>query len=348
MERRRCERIDSGEAVTDHARDASPGAREDDATVRLLRAAGPRAAVSPERAARVRAATRAAWQTHQRRRVVRHRVTLAAAAVVAAALVLIAGRMFVLDRGAAPPGAVVAVVDALEGSVSRVQVGSVVAVGQWIETGPASRVALRFGRESSVRLDVDSRLRALSSSVIELASGAVYVDSGEGQGSLEVRTPFGIAFDIGTQFEVRLLDRSLRLRVRTGLVELRAGGRSISARRGTEVTLSPSGAVTRPLAAGADWEWIARVSRLPEMEGVPLATFLSRVAREQGWSIEYSDAAIARAAQTIVLHGEASGLTPQQAVEAAIATSGLQHAFRDGTLVVGSEAPLPDKGDDRR
>ena len=55
-----------------------------------------------------------------------------------------------------------------------------------------------------MRLDADTRLGLVSGSVLELHRGAVYVDSGALAQRLEIRTPFGIARNVGTRFDVRL------------------------------------------------------------------------------------------------------------------------------------------------
>jgi ferric-dicitrate binding protein FerR (iron transport regulator) len=268
----------------------------------------------------------------------------AAAFVGATALIVFAGRVAIPDRNQVPPGEPIAVVEAIDGILPGLQRADVVRVGQWIETGSSLRVALRFGRDSSVRIDRDSRVRALSSNVIELQSGAVYVDTGEDHSRFELRTPLGTARNLGTQFELRLARQALTLRVRTGVVELENHAHAISARPGTEVTLSSLGAETRPIAPdGAEWAWARRVSPPMEMEGVPLATFLARLAREQGWTVEYGDVTLAREAERIILHGSASNLAAREAVEVAIATSGLLHRLEGGSLVVlRADLPRPD------
>lgn len=319
----------------------------EDETMRLLRLAGPRTPVSATRAARVRSAVRAEWQRGTRCRITRRRIVLAGSLGAAAALLVAVGRVVLLEPRAMPLGATVAVVDQVDGSPvwvaetldgrqrARLQRGDSLRVGEWIETRTDSRVALRFGDGISVRLDTGSRVRPLSRSVIELSAGAVYVDTGRESGRFEVRTALATAHDIGTQFEVRLNGETLRLRVRTGAVELRDRARSISGRSGTEITLTATGAVSRPIAAhGSEWNWTTRVSPPLEMEGMPLATFLERVAREQGWTVEYDDPTIARETERIILHGSVTGLAPHDAVGVAVATSGLRYRLASGSLVV--------------
>jgi hypothetical protein len=132
-----------------------------------------------------------------------------------------------------------------------------------------------------------------------------------------------------------LLDLAVRLRVRTGVVELRDGARSVSGRGGTEVMFSAAGAVSRPIAAhGPDWDWTATVSPPFEIEGATLFTFLERIAREQGWALRYADSALAREASEIILHGSVSGLPPREAVEVTLTASGLTHRLEDGVVMV--------------
>jgi ferric-dicitrate binding protein FerR (iron transport regulator) len=211
----------------------------------------------------------------------------------------------------------------------------VVRTGEWIETDGGARVALRFSDGTSVRLDVSSRARPLAPRVLELSSGAVYVDTGRASNQFEVRTPLATAHDVGTQFEVRLIDFTLRLRVRTGIVELKSSAGSVSGRAGTEVTFSAAGTVSRRIRPhGSDWNWTASLAPPLEIEGVALSSFLERIAHEHGWDVRYADAALAREASRIVLHGSVAGLPPSDALDVAITTSGLQHRLEGGEVTV--------------
>jgi ferric-dicitrate binding protein FerR (iron transport regulator) len=333
------------------------GAHDSDAdTIRLLRLAGTRTPVAATRAARVRTAVRAEWQAVVHHRTARQRFLFPAIAVAAAALLIVmTGSWRLVDRRTTPlPGAHVAVVEQLDGSPRRVSeasegaaaaglsLGDAVLIGDWLETGPGSRVALRFSDGTSVRFDAGSRARPLSSDAIELSSGAVYVDTNRESGRFEVRTPMATARDLGTQFEVRIVGRTVRLRVRTGIVELADRVRSVTGRGGTEITLSAAGAVSRPIAPhGPDWDWSARVSPPMEIDGMALAGFLARVGRELGLVVRYADPALAREADGITLHGSVKGLSPGEALDVAVATSGLQHRVEGGSLIVGRAANTP-------
>jgi ferric-dicitrate binding protein FerR (iron transport regulator) len=324
----------------------------EDAAVRLLRLAGARPPVPADRAARVRAAVHVSWRAGTRRRTALRRVVLASVFLAGAAALALVARFYPVDRRATSPGEQVAVVDQIDGMpqlISDTQAGptrlrlsrdDAVRTGEWIETDARARVAFRFSDGTSVRLDVGSRARALSLHAIELSSGAAYVDTGRESGRFEVRTPVGTARDVGTQFEVRLLDRTVRLRVRTGVVELSDGGRSVSGRAGTEIILSDGAAASRPIAAhGPEWEWTTRVSPTLDTEGMALSVFLERVAREHGWTLHYADPALEREASDIILHGSVEGLRPREAIEVAIATSSLRHRLEAGELVVLRRSP---------
>jgi ferric-dicitrate binding protein FerR (iron transport regulator) len=261
-------------------------------------------------------------------------VLIASALVVAASTAVVYVRFAQIDRLAVPVGETVAVVEQIDGSVALAR-NQTIRVGEWVTTDSGARVALRFSDGTSVRLDVGSRVRPRATNVIELAAGAVYVDTERESGYFEVHTGMATARDLGTQFEVRMLDRAVRLRVRTGVVELNNRTRSVSGRAGTEITLSESGAESRPIAShGSEWDWTAHVSPPVNMEGMSTAAFLEHVAREHGLAVQYADPALAREAHEIILHGSVDGLVPLEMINTAVVASGLQHRFDGGTLLV--------------
>lgn len=314
---------------------------EDRTVERLLSLAGPRGQVAGARTERVRANVRSAWQRRARHRAARRRATFITTLTAAAALLFLFARTPVTERRAAVAGEAVALVEQIDGDPGAIRSGQRVRIGEQIETGDRQRAALRFADGTSVRIDTRSRLSVIAAAVIELTAGAVYVDTGRESGRFEIRTPVATARDLGTQFEVRLIDAQLRLRVRTGAVELRGGTQSVSARPGTEVLWSTAGVVSRPVAVhGADWAWTSRLAPRVDMEGRSLAIYLERTAREQGWTIEYRDAAVERDAARTILHGSVEGLAPADAVAVAVETSGLRHRLDRGVLILSrKDAP---------
>jgi ferric-dicitrate binding protein FerR (iron transport regulator) len=321
---------------------------DEEIAARLLRVAEPRPAVPADRAARVEQAVTRAWHARIRRQLRRQRALGTAAVLLAAAAIVLAVRLRTAnDPSVSPSVRGVALVELVEGTVERLSGdrarasrsplthGDSIARGDWLETAATARAALRLAGGVSVRVDSGARTRLVSDRVIELALGALYIDTGASAPALEVRTPFGVAHDIGTQFEVRLERASLRLRVRTGLVELRRDQQTIAVRPGTELVVAAGDAVTREAAPfGPDWEWVTRLAPDFDIEGQALASYLDHVCREQGWTLRYEDGSLAREASGIVLNGSVRGLPAADAVAVAIRISGLAHRLQDGELVI--------------
>ena len=331
------------------APETPPTSRDDNELERLLRTAGPRLGVPVDRAMRVRQSAHQAWQEDVRRRMNRRRMAIGIALLSTAATAAVVVRVALPAKDSVPARDVtVATVERADGAVQAFAEGSSngtiartlapdapVHAGEWVATAATTRAALRLGNGASVRLDTDSRARLFSAMVIELIEGALYIDTGHDSTGLEVRTPLGTARDIGTQFEVRVGDASIRVRVRDGVVELLRGDRTMSAHRGTELTVTAGNAVSEPISPfGPEWNWVASLAPPFEIDGRPLAAFLEAISREHGWTVRYADAGIAGDAADITLHGSVRGLGPHDAVAVTLTTSGLDHRFEGGDLVV--------------
>jgi hypothetical protein len=208
-----------------------------------------------------------------------------------------------------------------------------------IETDGRSRAALRATNGSSVRLDRGSRIRLVAPAVIDLLEGAVYIATAEGSRGFEVRTSMGAVRDVGTQFEIRLGETTLRVRVRTGAVEIRRQGGVVPTPAGSQTSVTSNSVETRRVPTyGTEWDWTAGLATVFEIEGRSLQAFLDHVTREEGWTLRYANPTLADAASRIVLHGSVEGLTGEDALRVALATSGLQYRLRDGELLVSRPA----------
>jgi ferric-dicitrate binding protein FerR (iron transport regulator) len=244
------------------------------------------------------------------------------------------------------------VVERVTGPLARLQVsatpssrtlgrGDVVVAGLALETDDHTRAALRLTGGASVRLDRNTRLTFDSAARVSLVSGALYVDSPPGaKGSpIEVRTPRGLMRELGTQFEVRVLEPEVRVRVREGAVRVETSGPPQDARRGDEVRTNGHDLTRASVAlSGAPWDWVLDVAPPFALEGRTLADFLSWACRENGWTLQYVDDAATHAAGEVVLHGSVQMLTPTQAVEAVLPTVGFAHRVEGGTLVIARAA----------
>lgn len=335
-------------------KERTPLAHEaDDPLARLLRLAGPRDPVPADSLERVRRAAHAEWQRVVDRRA-RHALHLRSLAALGVAATLVVA--FAWWRRPAPaPAPVVAVLQRAEGLVWLRQSpasgdvaaapvsGGAITAGTWIETGPTGRAALRLDDGTSLRLDVSTRARLESAAILDLSQGAIYVDSGlpHSRSQLEIRSAFGVARDIGTQFELRLTAHALRLRVREGRVDLDHAGSVHVAEAGEELRLldgRPLERGTVPLR-GEAWDWTQAIAPAFAIEGRPLRAFLDWYARESRYLIDTSKVPAGASGEAALIHGTIEGLTPEEALRAVLPTCGLSHRLAGETLIV---EPLDD------
>jgi ferric-dicitrate binding protein FerR (iron transport regulator) len=266
--------------------------QDEDQIAALLRLAGPRPRVSDERAARVRAAVHDEWRRGVRKRSsVRWLLAAAAAAVIAVVMVL--PREHPVPAPTTP----------------------------WIETH-ANTLSLDWNG-ATLRVDKETRVRLDSSRVATLDRGAVYFD-GTHRG-IAIKTPFGEIRDIGTQFEARLRDGSLRVRVREGSIDLRGN----IATAGMELVANGQTVTKNAIAvSGAEWKWIEDAAPPLRLEGLTLREAVTRVAREKGLRVELQGVdGNAR------LHGSVE-FTPDEALDAATAATSASYQINNGTLFV--------------
>jgi len=317
---------------------------EEEVTAQLLRLAGEQADPPAERTARVRHAVQREWLANRRHRAIRRGAAAATALLGVAAVLTIAVWINRPRSTPSPP------VDRAVAIGQRIQ-GRPVVLGRGtprplaasiaiypedvIETDDESRATLQAADGSSVRIDRGSRVKFVAPGVIEVLAGAAYLATADGSHGFEVRTAMGVVRDIGTQFEVRLTAAALRLRVRTGTVEVRRGDSVTAAGSGTEAIVTSSGVAVRQMPAyGSEWAWTADVAPSFAIEGRSLGAFLEHIAGEQGWTLQYADPEVAEAAERIILHGSVEGLAAEEALDVALATSGQQYRLRGGELLV--------------
>ncbi len=297
-----------------------------------LRSAGPREAVPQEALAAIREAATVEWQDVVRgRRSARRTRLMAAAALVAVAL----GVSLWAWRGTTVGAESVALVEAAPAS-------TVWATGMPVSRGtvlaPETDLALRLAGGQSIRLQGGSEVRVAAADALELSRGTLYFDSaGAPAGtSLTVATPFGSVSDIGTQFELRLSEEELTVKVREGAVDLSAREAPIRIGQGEQLVLSSDGSVARhPVDRyGETWSWVVALAKPVEVEGLPLGDFLDWFSRETGQAIDYASADIETASRATVLHGSIEGLDPFRALDVVLASSGFTFEAVDGRIVL--------------
>jgi ferric-dicitrate binding protein FerR (iron transport regulator) len=306
--------------------------KDDNALAELLRLAGPPPAIAAERTARVRQVVQRAWEHRIEERRQRRR-QLAAFLVPALAALLIVVIRLPWREEAKPPGPV----------ARWLSTGAVIKAGDLLESGPRLRSAVQLDSGTSIRIDRNTKLRLVSSREVELVHGAVYVDDGSDRGqAIEIRTAFGTIRDIGTQFEARLDESRLRVRVRSGIVSVSDGRETVSGSAGAELT-SSSGQILRGRAPvyGPDWDWVAAAVPAFDIEGRTLAAFLAHLTREHGWTIRFSSPVVERTAADTVLHGSIDGLSAEDSLATVVPAAGLRYALRDGELTLTAPGSRP-------
>ncbi len=321
-----------------------------DAVVRdLLRQPRP-AGADAARAARVRSAVHAAWKDAAGDR--RHwqrgaTIAIAAMLVVAIGLTLVNRRR---ERGAPQAAAPIASTLFVTSEVVFEHDGQVRAGRVGEELGPGTRIATHGGRAAIVlangvelRLDSSTDVTLDTEGSLSLAGGALYLDSSHRTGPPEAVAIVArgtVIRDIGTRYEVRLSDQELRVRVRDGRVEVLSTFGKREADRGGQLTVTPSGILSsRAPTSGADWDWIVRASRPPQLEGRPLPEFLAWAEREGGRPIRFADPAVERANAATIVYGAIERLTVEEALDVVLPSCGLARRTDEDVITIVAAPP---------
>jgi ferric-dicitrate binding protein FerR (iron transport regulator) len=304
----------------------------------------------PERIARARDAVRAAWLDAHPPRPARWpwfaAAALAGAVMAYGLLGALSEAPYINSPDPARPN--VATVRFVTGSVTGRASGAtasrplssdeVLVAGTLIETDRSGRgsVALLDGVE--LRLDEETSLHMDDEHRLTLARGAVYVDTTTRRGPA---TPILILArgaevrDVGTRFEVRLFDESLRVQVRDGLVRVAHGRETHEAAAGTALTMTARNVRTTPVPAfGMPWEWTVRAAAPPQFDGRTLAEFLTWVTRESGRAVRFADPVLERSASLAIIHGSVDGFSVDDALDIVLPSCGLMHRIDADTIVI--------------
>lgn len=315
---------------------------------RVLQSAGAREKPPAEVERAVREGVRAEWRAMvgQGRDLRRRRIGFALAAGLAVAAV---GAWVALPQpgeSAASLGRIALAADGLRvkngffGGWETAGAGRSLTTGDVLETGPAGRGALELAGGVSARLDGGTRVTLAGATELVLDRGALYIDAGTEPATaarLDVTTPAGRVRHVGTQYEVRLTGSGVRLRVREGRVEWKSRAGAVAQGRGGEqLSIAENGSVARAETAlhGESWAWVEATTPGIELEGLRLSDFLAWAARELGCEVSFDRPETAREAESIVLHGSVSGLTPGQALEAVLATTRVRASVSNGLIAV--------------
>jgi len=244
-----------------------------------------------------------------------------------------------------PPAAQVA------GTVSRVvgsapfsseyPEGSSVHVGEIISTGSAEGVSLLLARSESLRVDENTELRIDAADQFTLLGGRVYADTGQfvyRDGGLKIETEFGLVTDVGTQFSVATTDNTLDVAVREGRVVVQNDSDRYAARMGEHLTLVQGETATIAELDTHDdyWDWITGLTPAFDITNKSLLDFLKWAARETGRDLQFETDESRMFAMRTDVHGPVEGLTPDEALEAILATTTVGYQITDDKVIIAN------------
>lgn len=332
--------------------DGNDSPRTDEAVEALLRKAPLRPMPSDEDTTSVRNAVRVEWNDITGRRRVRRRlVTLAAAATV----LLAVGTAVTLLRVPSAIPVTVATIDKTIGSIYllgeqpdlyEAQYFAELTAGQTLVTGHDSVAGIAWLRGGSLRIDEDSRVEFLSPDEILLRSGRIYVDSqpsssqaGITQGSLTdfvIRTEYAIVNHLGTQYMAGISGDALTISVREGRVEVEGTYHDAVANAGQQLTLAGSNrpTITNIRAYGDDWQWAEKAAPAVSFDGRSAYEFIAWVARESGFEVHFTDAAVERHAHDTKMNVGTVRHEPQAALRLLLQTADLDSKIENGRIVI--------------
>lgn len=346
--------------------DEKSSTQGDGMIAKLIAAAGPGPTASPEAKERIYSAVRARWEataagpaadrrnrhaagrgSARRRRFNAVRMIGMAAAVAAVAVSL---SWLTSGRDTVPTATELAQYTFVAGQIeirhraasamSPITAGTTEAIlaGDTLRTGDDGRAELRRPDGLLLRMNTSTEIRFSALDEIDLVAGTIYIDSGDGARgrALEVTTPLGDVEHVGTQYEVRLADTALRIRVREGQVAYRGATEAVGV-AGEQLEIDAAGSTERSSISRNDpaWSWATSLATLPAAEAYRLDETLDWIGRELGYEIDYADAGTRRrvAGQTIV---GLEGLSPTEALAAIEQIAGLQTEISGDRLIVSN------------
>jgi ferric-dicitrate binding protein FerR (iron transport regulator) len=217
--------------------------------------------------------------------------------------------------------------------------GSSVRAGELISTGPGEGVSLLLARNESLRIDENTELRVDAADQFTLLGGRVYADTGQfiyRDGGLKIASEFGLVTDVGTQFSVAMTDNTLDVAVREGRVDVQNDSDQYAARMGERLTVVKGGTATIAELDTHDdyWNWITGLTPAYDMTNKSLLDFLKWAARETGRDLQFESDESRMFAMRTDVHGSVEGLTPEEALEAILATTSVRYKIADDKIVI--------------
>jgi ferric-dicitrate binding protein FerR (iron transport regulator) len=167
-----------------------------------------------------------------------------------------------------------------------------------------------------------------------------------GKDPLKVETTLGTLPHVGTQYQVRIQGSGIDVGVREGRVAISRADSDITGNAGEHIHVTSAGDIIRTALSPRDpvWAWTASTAAVFDINDRPLATFLEWVARETGRRLAYASPQAQSAAGKIRLKGSITGLNPDAALAAVLATTQLRRTGSDDAVLEIGLADAIDPG----
>jgi len=206
---------------------------------------------------------------------------------------------------------------------------------RWVAVGGAL-ITLASG--GTLRMAPGTSIEVTRPNQMTLHAGRAYFDFAPGSGAFTLDTPLGSVEHLGTQFEAALVKPDVRVRVREGTVRIFGSSSTVTAEKGTELSIPPTGAIVRrPIPTyGPDWAWVDALAPDYDIENKPLIDFLSWVGRETGRRVDFADEHVRAVARETLLHGSVQGLKPLDALDRVLSTTSLRFELQGDAIRVSS------------
>ncbi len=220
--------------------------------------------------------------------------------------------------------------------------GAPVHAGEVISTGSDEGLSLLLARSESLRIDENTRIRVDAADRFTLLAGRIYADTGQfvyRNGGLKIDTEFGVVTDVGTQFSVAAIDQSLDVAVREGRVGVRSQTDTYAARMGERLTLvqGEGASVTELDTHDEYWDWVVDLTPMFDTTNKSLLDFLKWAARETGRELQFGSDESRMFAMRTDVHGSVDGMTPDEALEAVLATTTVRYQIRKDRIVIETQ-----------
>jgi len=324
-----------------------------DPVEKLLKFGGRREQADKERSDRVEQHSFEHWQRTvesrrfqergRRRKLIGVRFALAASVILAAVMLpkVFAPTPFVAD--------VVSTVGVVESGargepMTRTVADAQIRAGGFLETSGDAGASLSLVSGHSLRVGELSRVRIEPDAII-LDRGRVYIDSGPSGNSkpITVQSVHAIVRELGTQYQVRLLQNGIEVSVREGQVNLELDNATLTAGAGEILQLADGDNIIRGKipAHGEYWDWAAQLAPAMAIDGQTVDHVLKWLSRENGWQVSYATTSLHNDARFIRINGSIDGLGPEDALATVLASVGWQYSLSNGVVVISGDDTGP-------